>query len=154
MISARKLKKFHLFFFSLNNNFGKSNKFQSYYLYCISVLHLKGLTPNGMLPQGILEGHGSLAQSAETLKTKAGQVTSFEDAKNLDRVNEKMPMRREAQKSSSASQSQGVTATQSTAPSPAVQPKPIGAASASGANASSSNSTSIKNNTSSNSTQK
>jgi len=71
-----------------------------------TVLHLKGLTPNGMLPTGILESQSNLSQGLEGVKgAKPGMssITTFEDAKNLDRVNEKMPQRRkEESKTSSA----------------------------------------------------
>lgn len=60
-----------------------------------SVLHLKGLTPNGMLPIGILDGQVSLEGKEGEIKIKPpNRVHTFEDAKNLDRVNEKMPTRR------------------------------------------------------------
>lgn len=60
-----------------------------------TVLHLKGLTPNGMLPIGILDGQVSLEGKEGEIKIKPpNRVHTFEDAKNLDRVNEKMPTRR------------------------------------------------------------
>jgi len=64
------------------------------------VLHLKGLTPNGMLPLGILDGQTSI-EGVEGIKTKniTSSINSFEDAKHLDRVNEKMPVRRKENES-------------------------------------------------------
>ncbi|KAK1903781.1 Serine/threonine-protein phosphatase 2B catalytic subunit alpha isoform [Dissostichus eleginoides] len=51
-----------------------------------NVLTLKGLTPTGMLPSGVLSGGKQTLQSGK----------SFEEAKGLDRINERMPPRREA----------------------------------------------------------
>lgn len=59
----------------------------------ILVLQLKGLTPNGMLPSGILDGQVPLRDQAQN---PTCLIKTFEDAKNLDRVNEKMPQRRTA----------------------------------------------------------
>ena len=64
---------------------------------CSLVLHLKGLTPNGMLPIGILDGQETtLTEGLEGLSSKpiTQDINSFEDAKKLDKVNEKMPTRR------------------------------------------------------------
>ncbi|XP_071485206.1 protein phosphatase 3 catalytic subunit alpha-like [Diadema antillarum] len=56
-----------------------------------SVLTLKGLTPSGMLPQGALSG------GKRTLQTAIGQkISGFEEAKGLDKENEKMPPRKDA----------------------------------------------------------
>eukprot|EP00116_Pleurobrachia_bachei_P015825 sb/3476087/ len=49
-----------------------------------SVLHLKGLTPTGSIPKGVLMGGKSAIQDA---------ISGFEQAKRLDAVNEKMPPR-------------------------------------------------------------
>nr|XP_054773736.1 serine/threonine-protein phosphatase 2B catalytic subunit beta isoform-like [Lytechinus pictus] len=56
-----------------------------------SVLTLKGLTPSGMLPVGALSG------GKRTLQTAIGQkISGFEEAKGLDKENEKMPPRKDA----------------------------------------------------------
>ncbi|KAL5272829.1 hypothetical protein ACHWQZ_G000860 [Mnemiopsis leidyi] len=49
-----------------------------------SVLHLKGLTPTGSIPKGVLMGGKSAIEDA---------ISGFEQAKQMDRVNEKMPPR-------------------------------------------------------------
>jgi len=49
-----------------------------------SVLHLKGLTPTGSIPKGVLMGGKSAIEDA---------ISGFEQAKRMDRVNEKMPPR-------------------------------------------------------------
>ncbi|VDM35548.1 unnamed protein product [Hydatigera taeniaeformis] len=54
-----------------------------------SVLELKGLTPNGMLPIGLLsEGRENLKQSALAPHAK---ISSFAEAKAIDKINERMP---------------------------------------------------------------
>uniref|UniRef100_H2YPV4 Serine/threonine-protein phosphatase n=1 Tax=Ciona savignyi TaxID=51511 RepID=H2YPV4_CIOSA len=58
-----------------------------------TVLELKGLTPSGMLPMGVLSGGATSLQTAISGINPAG-IRSFEEAKGLDRVNERMPPRR------------------------------------------------------------
>ncbi|KRZ05355.1 Serine/threonine-protein phosphatase 2B catalytic subunit 2 [Trichinella zimbabwensis] len=59
-----------------------------------SVLELKGLTPTGLLPFGALsEGRRSL-QIALTGVSPNHKITSFEEAKRLDQINERMPPNR------------------------------------------------------------
>jgi len=53
-----------------------------------TVLQLKGLTPSGRLPPGALS-HGS-----DSLATAIHTANGFDDAKKLDRVNERMPARK------------------------------------------------------------
>jgi hypothetical protein len=61
------------------------------------VLHLKGLTPNGMLPAGVLDNKSELNQSVEAIKNRQKGISLFDDAKNLDRQNEMMPKRKRYQ---------------------------------------------------------
>jgi serine/threonine-protein phosphatase 2B catalytic subunit len=64
-----------------------------------SVLTLKGLTPTGTLPLGALSGGKSTLESAkvvlgsDTLMDK--KKISFEEAKSLDKVNERLPPRKD-----------------------------------------------------------
>ncbi|PAV78919.1 hypothetical protein WR25_21925 [Diploscapter pachys] len=56
-----------------------------------TVVQLKGLQPGGKLPQGILAG--GRAAIVETLSgiQPGHQIQSFEEAKRLDQMNERMP---------------------------------------------------------------
>jgi len=54
------------------------------------VLMLKGLTPSGSLPLGVLSGGKSSLSRAIDQK-----IASFDEAKDLDRANERMPPRKE-----------------------------------------------------------
>lgn len=61
-----------------------------------SVLQLKGLTPSGTLPLGALsEGKDSLRNALAGFSPNH-KITSFEEAKGLDKINERMPPRQDA----------------------------------------------------------
>ena len=63
-----------------------------------TILSLKGLTPTGMLPVGALsEGREGLRAALNDKKKR-----SFEEVKNLDKINERMPPRRADASPSSA----------------------------------------------------
>lgn len=58
-----------------------------------SVLQLKGLTPTGNLPLGALSGGRTSLRNALTGFTANHNIMSFEEAKGLDAINERMPPR-------------------------------------------------------------
>merc|ERR1712059_67091 len=65
------------------------------------VLQLKGLTPTGALPQGALSGGKTSLMGALNGFGPNHQIASFEDAKGLDMVNERMPPWKESYETSS-----------------------------------------------------
>uniref|UniRef100_H2YPV2 Serine/threonine-protein phosphatase n=2 Tax=Ciona savignyi TaxID=51511 RepID=H2YPV2_CIOSA len=83
-----------------------------------TVLELKGLTPSGMLPMGVLSGGATSLQTGHKPSTppflipnpptaisgiNPAGIRSFEEAKGLDRVNERMPPRRNGESTSGTS---------------------------------------------------
>ncbi|GFR61287.1 serine/threonine-protein phosphatase 2B catalytic subunit, partial [Elysia marginata] len=61
-----------------------------------SVLQLKGLTPNGLLPLGALSGGKDTLSSALSGFSPNHKISGFEEAKCLDKMNERMPPRKDA----------------------------------------------------------
>ncbi|XP_046915992.2 protein phosphatase 3 catalytic subunit alpha [Dermatophagoides farinae] len=61
-----------------------------------SVLQLKGLTPTGTLPLGALSGGKNTLRNALAGFSPNHKIASFEEAKGLDKMNERMPPRKEA----------------------------------------------------------
>nr|KAG5703823.1 hypothetical protein BaRGS_031457 [Batillaria attramentaria] len=61
-----------------------------------SVLQLKGLTPNGLLPLGALSGGKDTLTSALSGFSPSHKISGFEEAKCLDKMNERMPPRRDS----------------------------------------------------------
>lgn len=61
-----------------------------------SVLQLKGLTPNGLLPLGALSGGKETLTSALSGFSPTHKISGFEEAKCLDKMNERMPPRKDA----------------------------------------------------------
>lgn len=61
-----------------------------------SVLHLKGLTPTGALPLGALSGGRDSLKNALQGFSPNHKIASFDEAKGLDAINERMPPRKEA----------------------------------------------------------
>lgn len=61
-----------------------------------NVLQLKGLTPNGMLPIGVLSGGKDTLERALLGISPMHKIGGFDEAKSLDKANERMPPRRDA----------------------------------------------------------
>ncbi|XP_021350609.1 serine/threonine-protein phosphatase 2B catalytic subunit 2-like isoform X2 [Mizuhopecten yessoensis] len=61
-----------------------------------SVLQLKGLTPNGLLPLGALSGGKDTLTSALSGFSPSHKISGFDEAKCLDKMNERMPPRKDA----------------------------------------------------------
>ncbi|VUZ55328.1 unnamed protein product [Hymenolepis diminuta] len=68
-----------------------------------SVLELKGLTPNGMLPFGALSGGRDTLLTALCGVAPYHKITSFEEAKAIDLINERMPPRHDHSATSTGS---------------------------------------------------
>jgi len=56
-----------------------------------SVLQLKGLTPTGTLPTGCLQAGRRGLQEALSGFEPGHKIQSFDEAKRLDKINERMP---------------------------------------------------------------
>merc|ERR1712133_328275 len=65
------------------------------------VLQLKGLTPTGALPLGALSGGKASLMGALHGFSPNHKITSFEEARDLDMQNERMPPRKDASESAS-----------------------------------------------------
>merc|ERR1712128_8521 len=63
------------------------------------VLQLKGLTPTGALPLGALSGGKTSLMGALHGFSPNHKITSFEEAKDLDMQNERMPPRKDTSES-------------------------------------------------------
>ncbi|XP_076332390.1 serine/threonine-protein phosphatase 2B catalytic subunit 3-like isoform X4 [Tachypleus tridentatus] len=63
-----------------------------------SVLQLKGLTPSGNLPLGVLSAGKTGVRNvlASGRISPQHEISSFEEAKGLDKINERMPPRKDA----------------------------------------------------------
>jgi len=81
-----------------------------------SVLELKGLTPSGMLPMGVLSGGASSLKTAITGISVENGIHTFEEAKGLDRVNERMPPRKQQVDSTASSSASTPDATSAATP--------------------------------------
>ncbi|XP_067121306.1 serine/threonine-protein phosphatase 2B catalytic subunit 3-like [Centruroides vittatus] len=66
-----------------------------------TVLQLKGLTPTGTLPSGTLSGGRTSIRNALAGFSPHHKITSFEEAKGLDKINERMPPRKDGHSSAS-----------------------------------------------------
>ncbi|GIY65668.1 hypothetical protein CDAR_81811 [Caerostris darwini] len=78
-----------------------------------SVLQLKGLTPSGTLPTGALSGGSSGLQNALAGFSPHRKIASFEEAKGLDKINERMPPRKDALSSPGGGEEGGFLSTRS-----------------------------------------
>ncbi|KAL3876386.1 hypothetical protein ACJMK2_034238 [Sinanodonta woodiana] len=67
-----------------------------------SVLQLKGLTPNGLLPMGALSGGRETLKTALSGFSPTHKISGFEEAKSLDKINERMPPRKDVLNNSSS----------------------------------------------------
>ncbi|KAG1672954.1 Serine/threonine-protein phosphatase 2B catalytic subunit 2 [Nymphon striatum] len=74
-----------------------------------SVLQLKGLTPTGTLPIGALSGGKTSLKNALAGFSPMHKIASFEEAKCLDKINERMPPRKDAVAATSPGDSQQST---------------------------------------------